>query len=80
MKSAFDDSILSAEQVAHLLTNASSKVDKSDYASAQIMVGVAQSILNDLQTELDRLKNSLEQYSKMERMLRTTVVETGEKK
>ncbi len=55
--------VISVKETVHLLSQVIQKLDENDYFSAQIMVGVAVHLLQNVQSEL-------EQHQQIERMLR----------
>ncbi|MBE9230025.1 hypothetical protein IQ264_31995 [Phormidium sp. LEGE 05292] len=51
------------QQTIHILNQAVNKLQENDYVSAQVMIGVAKQLLNEVQTDL-------EQYLTIQKMLK----------
>lgn len=70
MSQSVEQLMLSVERIVHLFSQIDAQLDVGDYAIAQVMVGVSQQILAELQVELDNLKFSIQQHSIIEHQLK----------
>lgn len=45
---------IEVQQTIHILNQAVNKLQENDYVSAQVMIGVAKQLLNEVQTDLEQ--------------------------
>ena len=71
MRQSVEHLVASAEHLAQMFTQIDTQLDSGDYAIAQVVVGITQQMLSDLQVKVGELKDSVEQQAAVAKMLRS---------